>query len=84
MLIVEVTSPAPNVATAARKLEHYQRIASLQAVLIVAHAERKLELWTRDGGGWQSRVAGPGQRLDLSAIGASLDVQQVYVRAGVT
>jgi hypothetical protein len=58
-------------------------VASLQAVLVVAHAEQKLELWTRADGQWQSRVASSGERLELSAIGANLDVRDVYSRAGV-
>jgi Uma2 family endonuclease len=81
-LVVEVTSPTSERYDRGEKLRHYQRIASLQAILIVAHAEQRIELWTRAAGGWQSRAATAGERIELLAISASLDVQEVYARAG--
>jgi Uma2 family endonuclease len=82
-LVVEVARGPSEAHGGREKLEHYRRIASLQAVLFVAHGEHQLELWSRGADGWKSHTAISGERVELPAIGASLVVQEVYARAGL-
>ena len=68
-LLVEVLSPSTEDYDRGEKLAHYKRIASIREVLLVAHDERRLELWTKTATGWTLEVvrgeasAGSGQPL---------------------
>lgn len=81
-VIVEVTSPSTEVYDRTEKLERYQQIPSLQAIVIVSHSEPRLELWTRSALGWDHALATQTGRVELPVIGASLVVSEVYARAG--
>jgi Uma2 family endonuclease len=83
VLVVEVTSPSTERYDRAEKLALYQQVPTLQAVLLVAHDQCRLELWTRGSDTWQFQSAGPGERIELSAVGVTLAVQDVYGRAGI-
>lgn len=76
-VLVEVTSPSSEERDRGSKLEHYQTIPSLRAIIVVSHRERGLEVHWRGIGGWavvqatQGRVAVPG-------IEAAIDVDALY------
>jgi Uma2 family endonuclease len=82
-LVVEVLSPSTEEYDRTEKLDHYRRIPALRQVVIVSHDERRLEVWTRgDGDAWTRAEAREGGAVELAAIGARLDVREVYDAAG--
>ena len=77
ILLVEVLSPSTSAYDRGEKLGHYQRIPSLREVVLVAHDERLIEVWRREESGtWQRREARSGT-LELTAVPAKLDVDEV-------
>lgn len=77
-LLVEVLSDSTASYDRGEKLAQYQRIDSLQEILLVAHDARRLELWRREAERWTLLVAHTGERLVLEAVAATLDVDDVY------
>jgi Uma2 family endonuclease len=78
-LIVEVLSDATRDYDCGEKLENYQRIPSLEMVLLVDHEERRVELHARaSDGSWTRSTATRGQRLALEPLGCELDVDSLY------
>jgi Uma2 family endonuclease len=79
VLLVEVTSPSTEAYDRAEKFEHYRRIPSLQEYLVVAHAERAIELRQRQTDAeWRVTVHRAGEQVPLASVGVELDVDQVY------
>lgn len=83
-VVVEVTSPSTELYDRTEKLERYQQISSLQAIVIVSHAEPRIECWTRSSVGWDHVMATQTGRVELGVISAALVVSEVYSRAGFT
>jgi Uma2 family endonuclease len=77
-LLVEVLSPSTENYDRGEKLAHYKRIASLREILLVAHDERRLELWSRTEGGWTLEVVRADGAVRLSSLGCEIDVGEVY------
>lgn len=80
-VVIEVASDSTEDYDRGEKLQHYQQIASLEAVVLVDHKQPRIELWTRGEAGWQSRQFGAGQMVPLTAVGCSLGVDSIYVAA---
>lgn len=80
-LLVEVLSPSTEAYDRGEKLEHYRRIPTLRACLLVAHDRREIELWSRDGDGPWARALIAGGRLDLACLQGHLDVDAIYADA---
>ena len=59
-------------------LAHYQRIPSLAEVVLVAHDERRLEIWRREGDHWTLDVFRAGDRARLASLGSAIAVDEVY------
>lgn len=78
-LIVEVLSKSTEDYDRGDKFEHYQRLESLRQYVLVSHRERAVEVFTRGAdGAWSARVAREGEVAELDAIGARLDVRELY------
>jgi Uma2 family endonuclease len=78
-LVVEVLSDSTAAYDRGEKLAEYQRIPSLLEVLLVAHDDRRLELWRRaDDGHWSLLVASAGESLELASVPVHLDVDALY------
>jgi Uma2 family endonuclease len=76
-LVVEVTSKSTEKKDRGVKLEDYVQVPTLKEYLIVSHARRELELWTRgDAGDWTRRLVTEGA-LRLAG-GALVDVARLY------
>ena len=81
-LIVEVLSRSTEEYDRGDKFEHYKRIPSLKQYVLVSHREQAVEVWTRgEGDAWGSRVARAGEIMTLDAVGATLDVRELYEAA---
>jgi Uma2 family endonuclease len=77
-VLVEVLSRGTADYDRTEKLEHYRRIPSLDAVVLVAHDAPRIDLWTRGREGWQLTSFGEGEVVALEAIGCTLPVSDVY------
>jgi Uma2 family endonuclease len=64
------------------KLESYQRIPSLDAIVQVSHRERPFEVFERQhDGSWRRSEARKGASLCIDALGAALSVDEIYSAA---
>lgn len=78
-LVVEVTSDSTEAWDRGEKLEHYRQIPSLKEHVLVSHRTRRIEVLRRgEDGSWLAIAAGPGEILELTSVGCSLDVTDVY------
>ena len=79
VVIVEVLGDSTEAIDRGKKLSHYRRLASLREVVFVSQHEPRLERYHRgDDGRWVLDEAGPGEAVELAAIGARLAVDDVY------
>ena len=77
-LIVEVSSPSTEHYDRGDKLIHYKQIESLETILLVAHDERRLEVWQRTEGRWGLDVVKGDGVAALSLHGCELPIADVY------
>lgn len=77
-VVVEVLSPTTAAYDRGEKLAHYQRIPSLQEVLLVAHDERRIDLWRRVADHWTLLTFGPDDAVVLESLGCRLPVAEIY------
>lgn len=80
-LVVEVSIPSTAHYDRHEKLQHYQQIPSLDAVVLVAHDEERVDILLRGAAGWEQQRYGAGDTIPLVAIGCSLGVDPVYAAA---
>ncbi len=77
-LLVEVTSRSTEDYDRGEKLRHYQRIASLQAVLLVSHRAPVVTVVAREGAGFVEHDVALGEEISLPVLGASFPVNAIY------
>jgi Uma2 family endonuclease len=80
-VLVEVTSDGTEHCDHGPKLEHDHQIPSLEAVVVVSHRERRVEVWLRAEGHWTRADWGQGGTAAvaaLAALAASIDVDALY------
>jgi Uma2 family endonuclease len=83
-VLLEVTSDSSEEYDTGTKLEAYRTIPSLRDYVVVSHRERRIIVHHRgDDGGWITRVAIAGGRVDVSSVGATLVVDDVYRRSAI-
>lgn len=75
--IVEVLSPSTEEYDREEKLSHYKQVPSLEAVVLVAHDRRALDLWFRAGDQWAHREVTSGSVV-LPGIDCTLELDAVY------
>ena len=78
LVLVEVLSPSTEEYDRGEKLAHYQRIPSLAEIVLIAHNDRRLEVWRREGDRWTLDVFRADERAQLASIGSELAVAEVY------
>src|SRR6187431_2573954 len=76
-LIVEVLSPSTATYDRGEKLTHYQRISSLQELVLVAHDERRVDVWRRANDGWTLQSVTTGS-VDLQALAVEIPLAEIY------
>ncbi|HET7504521.1 MAG TPA: Uma2 family endonuclease [Kofleriaceae bacterium] len=78
-VLVEVLSPSTESYDRGEKLSHYQRIASLEEVVLVAWERPEIEIVRRAAdGAWSHHRFGDGQTAWLTSISRDLPVAEVY------
>lgn len=80
-MIVEVLSPGTAEYDRGEKLQHYQQIPSLQAILLVDHEHTKIERWQRKNSSWERTKFGAGSVIALPCLECSLAIDAVYAAA---
>lgn len=79
ILIVEVLSSSTEGYDRGQKFAHYRRLSSLRHYLLVAQDEPRLEVYSNDGdAGWMLTEARAGERVELGALGISLETDRIY------
>jgi Uma2 family endonuclease len=77
-LIVEVLSPSTEDYDRGEKLAHYKQIPSLDEIVLVAHEERRLEIWRREGDHWTLHVGRGEETASVASLGCELPLADVY------
>lgn len=82
-VLVEVTSDSTEDYDRGEKLEHYKRIPTLEAVVIVSHREPRVDVWSRlaPGARWSLNTARSGQPAHVPAAGCTLSVDAIWKAA---
>lgn len=79
IVLVEVTSPSTEAYDRGAKLDHYKRIPSLREVVLVDHAERRVEVWRRgEDERWAVEATAPAGTVHLAALGCELPLELIY------
>ncbi|MCA9545747.1 MAG: Uma2 family endonuclease [Myxococcales bacterium] len=82
VVVFEVLSPSTASYDRGAKFEHYRRLPSLQAYVLVDSTAQHITLHTRQGDAWLRRDLESG-RLPLDALSLSLAFADIYDLAGV-
>lgn len=80
-VVIEVLSPGTEEYDRSEKLQHYQQVPSLEAILLVDHRNPRVELWSRQGEGWGKAEYGAGQTVAINAVDCELSVDAIYAAA---
>lgn len=82
-LIIEVLSPGTEREDRLEKLAVYQSFPSVHTYIMVHSLRRCVEVYQREGSGWNSETYGPGQIISIRAMGIELAVNSFYRRTQV-
>ena len=84
-VVFEVLSPGTEFYDRGEKREQYQRIDTLCEYVLLSQDAPRVESWSRVSASdaWSYVVYGPGDVLDLRSIGCQLDLNELYVAAGI-
>jgi Uma2 family endonuclease len=75
---VEILSPSTEQYDRGEKLRQYQAVPSLLHVVLVAHDERRIDVWSRRGDDWSALSARQGEQAAVLGIGSVLVADDVY------
>ncbi|MEZ5863020.1 MAG: Uma2 family endonuclease [Geminicoccaceae bacterium] len=77
-LVVEVLSASTEATDRLLKLDDYRLIASVHDILLVATERVRIEHWQRREGFWAVRDLGPGDVLEVPALGLEVALDPLY------
>jgi Uma2 family endonuclease len=75
---VEILSPSTEQYDRGEKLRQYQAVPSLLHVVLVAHDERRIDVWSHRGDDWSALSARQGEQAAVLGIGSVLVADDVY------
>jgi Uma2 family endonuclease len=82
-MVIEVLSPTTETHDRIRKWRQYQTIGSLRQFVLIAQSERRVEVYTRAGAGWELlTIEPPADAIPFTAVGATLSLEAVYQDSG--
>ena len=76
-VVFEVLSDSTADYDRGEKLQHYQQIGSLEAVVLVDARAARIDCWMRNQAGWLCQAFGPGNTVQLPAIGCVIVVDDI-------
>lgn len=84
-VVIEVLSPSTERYDREQKRLYYQQLESLREYVLVAHDQRRVEVWHRGGADeeWARTTYGPSEVATLASIGCSVPIDALYDEAGV-
>lgn len=82
-VLIEVTSPSSETWDRGEKLAFYKLIPSLRECVLISHRERHVEIHRRETDGTWSRHEVRRGAAELSALGATLDLEDLYLGTAV-
>jgi Uma2 family endonuclease len=77
-VLVEVLSPSTADYDRGEKLSHYQRISSVQDIVLVSHDARRIDVWCRVGDSWKQSTVQESGTVTLRSISCVLSLEAVY------
>ena len=78
-VVVEVLSPTTERHDRIAKWREYQRIGSLQHLVLIAQKERRIEVQSRTEAGWELvAIEPPDDAVALEGLGATLSLEEIY------
>jgi Uma2 family endonuclease len=77
-VVVEILSPSTEQYDRGEKLRQYQQISSLSHVVLVAHDEKRIDVWSRGDAGWIVDTSKSGESTTLSGVGCTMNVDDIY------
>ncbi len=80
-VLVEVLSPSTADYDRGEKLEHYKKIAGLDAIVLFSHDQPQATLFSSEAADWIVQIFGPGETLYLPSIKAKLVLDPIYEAA---
>ena len=78
ILVVEVESPGTVRHDREVKLGRYQELTSVQEILLVASAERRVQLWRREGERWSAEDVTGDAVLRLESCNLDIPLADLY------
>lgn len=79
IVLVEVLSESTEAHDRGTKFAHYRHLASLREYVLVAQHERRIEVYRRNPEGrFELFEAGAGETFELTSIGATVAVDEIY------
>ncbi len=79
LLIVEVLSDSTEAYDRGGKSAHYRQIPSLREYVLVSQHDRRIEVFRRaENGQWALSEYANGTKVELTSIGCSVSVDEVY------
>jgi len=78
VLLIEVLSPSTEDYDRGEKVFHYKQVPSLNEIILIAHEERRIEIWRRQGDRWTLDAVRGDRTASLESIGCDLPLAEVY------
>jgi Uma2 family endonuclease len=84
IVLLEVTNDYSEEYDTGKKFGYYRTIPTLCDYIIVSHRERRITVHSRGAdGAWQAHVATAGQQAEVSSLGATLVVDEIYRNSAI-
>lgn len=80
-VVVEVLSPSTEAYDRTEKLQHYQQVPSLDAIVLVEPRGDQVTLWLREGALFNARTFTLGEHVTIDVIGCTLAVDELFAAA---
>jgi Uma2 family endonuclease len=77
-LVIEVLSPGTLQRDREFKRLAYRQLPRLQEYLLVAQNARSVTVYRRLSDGWEQKVYGPAEAVELKSLGLSMPISQIY------
>jgi Uma2 family endonuclease len=79
-IVVEVLSPGTEKDDRGIKLQNYQKLPTMEQILLVSQFAPHVEMWTRVDGGdtWTYTIYGAGETISLTSVDIEIGMDEIY------